>query len=95
MTKKETLLEVLKFRIAEIDESLMPLIEESMQKYTDQQLILHGVGNLLKDKKPLTWEEWKKEFIKREVNDKFLHINGGWWSFAEINWKYNDYKRNF
>jgi hypothetical protein len=95
MTKKETLLEILKFRIAEIDESLMPLIEKSMQKYTDQQLILHGVGNLLKDKKALNFDSWKKEFIKREVNDRFLHIDGAWWSFAEINWKYNDYKRNF
>jgi hypothetical protein len=43
MTKKEILLKTLKFRIAEIDESIIDLIEESMQIYADQQLILNGV----------------------------------------------------
>lgn len=35
-TVKEILLTNLSFRIAEIDESLMPLIEKSCQEYADQ-----------------------------------------------------------
>jgi hypothetical protein len=48
----------------------------------------------LKDKEAMTWGEWKKAFIVEEKNGRFWHADGGRWSFEEISWKYNDYKKN-
>ena len=48
----------------------------------------------LKEKEVMTFEDWKSVFIIEEKNERFLHVNGGWWSYAEVNWKYKSDLKN-
>ena len=70
MKEKEILFEILGYRIAEIDESLMPLIIFSMNKYYEDT----------KRDELLKFTEWMTGDIfpdkNKDIVDKYLNNNG-------------------
>jgi len=48
----------------------------------------------LKNKEVLTFDEYVGKFVLEIKNNKYLHKHGGWWSYAEINWKVNSYNKH-
>ena len=84
MDKRKELIEILKG-----DKTYLPTFDT-----IEKILILFDSSLQLKEKKAMTWGEWKKEFTVKEVNDRFLHINGNWYNYADLSWKYQSYKLN-
>ena len=85
-TVKEILLTNLSFRIAEIDESLMPLIEKSCQEYADQfkgatqEQMLYCIEVTRDSEEPFVFHAKfdhgpTREEILQEIEDEELNYN--------------------
>lgn len=67
---------------------------EFAEMYHTKQCAINGVGNLLKDKQALSFEDWIKHNY-RAGKSKYYSLNGlNCLTYEEVLQKYNVYKQN-
>lgn len=88
-TVKEILFKHLNFRIAEIDESLMPLIEQAFEEYANQSYPSVYCIEVTRDsEEPFVFHatfdfEPKRDDILREIEDQDINYND---DYGKINY---------